>query len=40
MKRRETVWNKIREIAKIKSVDLSVDVVKSVAKMVMDGMQS
>ena len=32
--RRESVWNKVKDIAKTKSIDLSIDVVKSVAKSV------
>ena len=38
--RRDTVWNKIKETAKTKSIDLSADVVKAIAKTVMDGLLS
>lgn len=38
--RRDTVWNKVKEIAKTKSIDLSSDVVKAVAKSVIEGMLS
>lgn len=38
--RRDTVWNKIKETARTKSIDLSVDVVKTVAKAVIEGMLS
>lgn len=36
--RRDTVWNKIKETARTKGVDLSFDVVKSIAKTLVDGM--
>lgn len=38
--RRDTVWNKIKETARTKSIDLSVDVVKTVAKSVIHGVLS
>ena len=38
--RRDTVWNKVKEIARTKSIDLSADVVKTVAKTVIDGLLS
>lgn len=38
--RRDSVWNKIKETARSKSVDLSIDVVKSVAKSLIEGMLS
>lgn len=38
--RRDSVWNKVKETARSKSIDLSIDVVKSVARSVIEGMLS
>lgn len=38
--RRDSVWNAIKETAKNKSIDLSVDVVKTIAKTVIQGVLS
>lgn len=36
--RRDTVWNRVKEIARTKSIDLSADVVKTLAQAAIDGL--
>lgn len=36
--RRDTVWNKVKETARVKGVELSVDVVRTLARQVIDAL--
>jgi hypothetical protein len=38
--RRDSIWNKIKETAKVKSIDLSAEVVKAIARTVIDSVIS